>query len=208
MRPRFVFAVLVAFALLNPVFGAFPMAAQIRTAFTALDVSGNDAISPEEWDRASFALFHAADRNGDNFIDATELAASGIAPDTFVRADTDHDGRLSVAEFMALRRAIFHYADIDHDEYLVFVEFELLIVMERVGWTDRAHADRIEISELRESLAKAFAQLDADHDGQLPDTEAAYMAPEEFKKFDSNHDGWLSLAEFSAGYCAALLTGR
>jgi hypothetical protein len=208
MRPRIVIAVLAAFAVLSPAFGAFPTAAQIRTAFTALDVSGNDAISPDEWDRASFALFHAADRNGDNFIDATELAASGIAPDTFVRADTDHDGRLSIAEFMALRRAIFHYADIDHDDYLVYVEFELLIVMERVGWTDRAHADRIEISELRESLAKAFAQLDTDHDGQLSATEAAYMPAEEFKRFDTNHDGQLSLVEFSTGYCAALLTGR
>lgn len=208
MRPRFVLAVLAAFALLTPVFGAFPTAAQIRTAFTALDVSENDAIKPEEWDRASFALFNAADRNGDNFIDTTELAASGIAHDTFVRADTDHDGRLSVAEFMALRRAIFRYADIDHDDNLVFVEYELLIVMERVGWTDRAHADRIEISELRESLAKAFAQLDTDHDGQLSTTEAAYMPVEEFTRFDANHDGQLSLAEFSAGYCTALLTGR
>ncbi len=208
MRPRFVLAVLAAFALLPPVARAFPTAAQIRTAFTALDLSENDAIKPEEWERGSFALFHAADRNGDNFIDTTELAASGIARDTFVRADTDHDGRLSVAEFMALRRAIFRFADIDHDDNLVFVEFELLIVMERVGWTDRAHADRIEISELRESLAKAFAQLDIDHDGQLSTMEAAYMPAEEFTRFDANHDGQLSLAEFSAGYCTALLTGR
>lgn len=208
MRPRFVLAVLAAFALLTPVARAFPTAAQIRTAFTALDVSENDAIKPEEWDRASFALFHAADRNGDNFIDASELAGSGIAQDTFVRADTDHDGRLSVAEFMALRRAVFRIADIDQDDNLVFVEYELLIVMEQVGWTDRNHNGRIELSELRESLAKAFAQLDADHDGQLSATEAAYMPAAEFKKFDVNHDGQLSEEEFSAGYRAALLRGN
>ena len=208
MRPRFTLLALAAFALLPAAARAFPTAAQIRTAFTALDLSENDAIKPEEGDRASFALLHAADRNGDNFIDPTELAASGIAPETFSRADTDHDGRLSVAEFMAMRRALFEIADIDQDDNLIFVEYELLIVMESVGWTDHNHNGRIEVSELRESLAKAFAQLDADHDGQLTAAEAAYMPEAEFKKFDTDHDGTLSAGEFSSGYRAALLTGE
>jgi Ca2+-binding EF-hand superfamily protein len=202
---RFAMSVAVMLLLTASVARAFPTAAQIKTAFNAVDTSNNGAISAEEWEQASFALFHAADKNNNNFIDGDELQGSAIAQDTFLRADTDHDGRLSVAEFMALRRAIFEIADIDRDESLSFVEFELLILMEQVGWVDRNHDGRIELSELRESLAKAFEQLDANHDGQLSAAEATYMRPEAFKKFDTNHDGQLSLDEFVAGYRAELL---
>src|SRR5471032_3620734 len=99
---------------------ALPIAAQIKTAFDAIDTSQNGALSLDEWDHASFALFHAADKNNNNFIDADELQGSAIAQDTFLRADTDHDGRLSVGEFMEVRRALFHIADIDHDNNLVY----------------------------------------------------------------------------------------
>ena len=201
------FAMLVAVVLLLTASAAraFPTAAQIKTAFNAVDTSHNGAISTEEWEYASFALFRAADKNNNNFIDGDELQGSAIAQDTFLRADSDHDGRLSVAEFMALRRAIFEIADIDRDESLSVVEFELLILMEQVGWVDHNHDGRIELSELRESLAKAFEQLDTNHNGQLTATEAAYMRPEAFKKFDTNSDGQLSLDEFVAGYRAELL---
>ncbi len=184
---------------------ALPTAAQIKTAFAAIDTSGNGAINAEEWDKASFALFHAADKNGNNFIDADELQGSAIAQDTFLRADTDHDGRLSVSEFMEVRRAIFQVADIDRDGNLSPVEFELLIVMERVGWIDRNHNGIIELSELRDSLAKAFDELDLDHDGKLSPAESAYMAEGEFTRFDKNHDGQLSRDEFIGGYRAVLL---
>ena len=186
---------------------ALPTAAQIQTAFTAMDTSGNGAINLEEWDHASFALFHAADKNKNDFIDADELQGSSIAQDTFLHADTNQDGRLSVSEFMALRRALFQIADIDRDDSLVYVEFELLIVMEQVGWIDRNHNGRIELSELRESLTKMFEQLDVDHDGQLTAAECTYMPAVEFKAFDKNADGQLSADEFIAGYRAALLGG-
>jgi Ca2+-binding EF-hand superfamily protein len=179
--------------LATPVAHALPTAAQIATAFKALDVTGNGAISREEWERGSFALFRAADKNGNDFIEAEELDGSALAQDTFLRADTNRDGRLSVAEFLALRRALFKLADIDHDESLVSTEFELFIIMEHVGWQDRNRNDRIELSELRESLAKAFEQIDADHDGKLTPTEAAFMAPAVFKRYDRDGDGGLSL---------------
>ena len=195
----------VLLTLAVPVARALPTAAQIKTAFNALDTSHNGAISEQEWTQASFALFRAADKNNNNYIDADELLGNAIAPDTFLRADTDHDNRLSAAEFVALRRAIFEIADIDHDENLSFVEYELLIVMEQVGWTDRNQNGRIELSELRESLTKAFGELDVDHDGSLTSAEAAHMPAAEFASFDRDHDGKLSLDEFVTGYRRALL---
>lgn len=198
------FAVLLA-ALAVPAAQAFPTAAQIKAAFAAIDTSANAALSAEEWDAASFALFRSADKNNNNFIDAGELQGSPIAQDTFLRADTDRDGRLSVGEFMELRRTIFRVADIDRDDFLSFVEYELLIVMEQVGWTDRNQNGRIELSELADSLNKAFDLLDADHDRQLSPEEAFYLQTEVFKRFDTDADGKLSLQEFIAGYRADLL---
>lgn len=199
-------ALLAAFllALVLPAAHALPPAAQLKTAFTALDTSDNQAIGAAEWDTASFALFRVADKNNNNFIDATELEGSAIAQDTFLRADTDRDGRLSVHEFMVLRRAIFHIADIDRDDFLSFVEYELLIVMEQVGWVDRNQNGRIELSELSDSLTKAFTRLDADHDGRLSAAEAGHLSPEAFKDFDPDGNGTLTPAEFDAGYRKAL----
>lgn len=197
----------VVLALATPVARALPTATQIATAFKALDTSGNAALNPVEWERGSFALFRAADKNQNDFIEADELQASTIAQDTFLRADTNRDGKLSVAEFMALRRAIFQIADIDRDESLTPLEFELLLIMEQVGWLDRNKNDHIELSELRESLAKIFEQLDADKDGAVTVTEAAYLTEEQFKRFDRDGDGKLTADEYIAGYRGALMGG-
>lgn len=181
---------------------ALPKAAEIAAAFRALDTSGNGAISLSEWDRGSFALFSAADKNNNNFIDPEELAGSNVAQDTFRRIDTDHDGRLSISEFMELRRDIFAVADIDRDDSLLLVEYELLVVFEAIGWFDRNQTGRIEVTELRETLTKAFEMLDTNHDGKLDATETAYMQPDRFKRFDRNQDGTLTLEEVVMGYRA------
>lgn len=190
--------------LAAPVARAFPTAAQVAVAFAALDSSRNGALDAAEWDRGSFALFRAADKNQNDFIEADELQTSADAQDTFLRADTDRDGKLSVGEFTALRRAIFTIADIDRGDTLDSIEFELLLVMEQVGWSDRNQNGRIELSELRDSLTKAFEQLDTDHDKSLTGQEAAYMPAAQCKRFDLNSDGKVTLDEFIAGYRAAL----
>jgi Ca2+-binding EF-hand superfamily protein len=182
-----------------------PTAAQVRTAFNAVDGDSNARLEGKEWDIASFALFRAADKNNDDFIDRSELASSNLAPDTFLRSDVDRDDRLSVREFTDLRRAIFNTADIDRDEVLTPVEFELLILMERVGWQDANQNSRIEMSELSASLGKAFAELDADRDAALSEKEAAYMRPAIFKLYDTDRDGRLSREEFVQGYRRELI---
>jgi hypothetical protein len=183
-----------------------PTAAQVKTAFTAVDGDRDARINSKEWDHASFALFLAADRNNDDFIDRNELAASNLAPDTFLRSDVDRDERLSVREFTDLRRAIFNTADIDRDDVLTPVEFELLILMERVGWQDANQNGRIELSELSTSLGKAFTELDSDRDAALSDAEAAYMRPAVFKLYDTSGDGKLSREEFVQGYRRELIS--
>jgi len=195
-------ALLAAFTLafFQSVAGAMPTADQIGDAFRLMDTTQNDAISPAEWKRAAFALFRAADKNNNDFIDGDELKGSTIAQDTFLRADTNHDGRLSVDEFMELRRQLFAVADLDHDDYLTYVEYELFIVFEAVGWNDRNANGRMDISELRVSLTAAFEQLDADHDGVLDKKEAAYMEAKRFARFDKDQNGKLSLEELVAGY--------
>ncbi|MSU49162.1 MAG: hypothetical protein EXS37_08785 [Opitutus sp.] len=190
-----------------PVLNALPVAAKIKAAFDAINATRKGAINVDEWDVASFALFRAADKNNDNFIDRDELKASTMALDTFLRADVDRDGRLSVAEFTELRRAIFETADIDRNDFVTLVEFELMIVMEQVGWQDRNQNGRIELSELGASLAKAFDELDADHDGTLSPAEAAFMRPAAFSRYDTNRDGTLTREEYVSGYRTEMMSG-
>lgn len=204
LLPRIACLTVAALALTASALHAFPTTKQIKAAFAALDTTRNEAISAEEWDTASFALFRAADKNNNNFIDADELQGSTLAQDTFLRADTNRDGRLSVGEFMELRRSLFRIADIDRNEFINPVEFELYLLMEQVGWTDRNTNGRIELSELSDSLRKAFAQLDTDTDGKLSPAEATYLSSESFAAFDTDKDGFLIVEEFIAGYRKAL----
>lgn len=139
-------------ALEIPVFtqAAMPPAADIGRDFTAL--AGADSprsITTEEWESASFSLFQATDKNKDNFLDATEVGTGEISRAVLASADENHDGKLSVTEFMQVRRAVFKAADIDRDDTLTYYEFELLVILGQTGWTDNNRNGRIEVSELR-----------------------------------------------------------
>ncbi len=199
---------LTLFGLSVPAAGApLPSAAQIKTAFDAIDTSHNGAINATEWDHASFALFRSFDKNNDDVIDHDELRATTIAPDTFRRIDLDRDDRLNAGEFTELRRALFLIADIDRNDYLAPVEYELFIIMERAGWQDANKNGHIELSELTASLNKAFEELDLNHDGGLQLEEARFMRPAALTRYDTNRDGALSREEFVGGYRTELLNG-
>ncbi len=193
--------------LAAPASAGTPSAARIKTAFDAMDTSRNGAINGAEWDHASFALFRSYDKNNDDHIDREELKATAIAPDTFRRIDLDQDGRLGVGEFTDLRRTLFQIADIDRNDYLSPVEYELFIVMERVGWQDANQNGRIELSELTASLNRAFTELDLDRDGRLQVTEAAFMRPAALTRFDRDRDGALGRDEFVGGYRSEMIGG-
>jgi len=188
---------LLAFA---PSLRAMPTAAQIATAFGEIDTNRSNAISAAEWQQASFALFRASDTNDNDFIEAAELKASTLAPDTFLRLDADGDGRLSIDEFMHQRRAMFAIADFNGDEFLSLVEFELLWGYEAVGWRERNEPAQLPVAQLRVVAEKLFKLLNQSADGYLDPKEAAYMQPARFERFDQDKDGKLTLAELTAGY--------
>jgi hypothetical protein len=199
MFARFIFGLLLVTSGL-PAARALPAAAQVLGALHAIDTTRNNAINRAEWQEASFALFRAADKNDDNFIDAVELKASTFSQDTFSRLDTDRDGRLGIDEFMILRREIFTTADYNRDDYVTLVEFELLMVYEAVGWQDPNEPGLLPVAQLKIVLTKLFALLDADKDGHLGKEEAAYMQPQHFQRFDQDKDGTLSQEELIMGY--------
>ena len=190
----------VGLACVLPAARALPAAAEIAAALRAIDTTRNIAINRTEWQQASFALFRATDTNDNDFIDADELKTSSLAQDTFLRLDLNHDGRLSIDEFMHLRRAIFDTADFNQDDYINLVEFELLIVYEKVGWRERDEATRLPVSQLRIVLTKLFELLDQDRNGHISRDETAYMQPKRFERLDQDKDGKLTQEELIVGY--------
>ena len=196
---------LLAFCCPATTRAAPPPAADIRRDFTALAAAASPrSITAEEWESASFALFQGADKNKDNFLEAAELGSGTISRDTLVTADENRDGKLSVTEFMQVRRAIFRAADMDRDDALTYFEFELLVLLGQYGWTDVNRNGRIEVSELKEALAQAFAQLDANHDGKLAQEDVPYMGVSQWRLADADQNGSLTPEEFTRGYLLSL----
>jgi Ca2+-binding EF-hand superfamily protein len=182
-----------------------PPAADIRRDFTALAAAASPrSITAEEWEGASFALFQGADKNKDNFLEVAELGTGAFSRDTLVTADENQDGKLSVTEFMQVRRAIFKAADINRDDALTYFEFELLVLLGQYGWTDANRNGRVEVSELREALTQAFSQLDGNHDGKLTQEEVPYMGVSQWRLADADENGSLVPDEFIRGYLLSL----
>lgn len=80
-----------------------PLAAILVTlawSVTNVFAAETKAEEKENMAEAASALFNKLDENGDGYV-TLEEAAGKIAPDAFSKADTDHDGRLSLAEFTA-----------------------------------------------------------------------------------------------------------
>ncbi len=94
-------------------------------------------------------------------VDATQFRA--MASERLMRMDTDHDGRVSQAEFST-------------------------------GMAARKHGGG------KGDGSRAFAKLDANHDGFLSADELGAMADRRFAKMDTNHDGRVDASERAAAH--------
>lgn len=159
-----------------------PSAFKLESDFKLLDLDQSQSISREEWEQHSFALFQAADTNGNQQLENMEIDFDSETENTFSRADVNQDGKLDVDEFMKLRRTLFGVADINRGDFINLPEYTIFRLLEIVGWRDRNHNSRINFSELRESMAKVVQQADLDNSGDLSAKEAFFLTGAEFKR--------------------------
>ncbi|WP_380874529.1 hypothetical protein ACFB49_48540 [Sphingomonas sp. DBB INV C78] len=101
---------------------------------------------------------------------------------TFDGADSNKDGQISRAEYLAARDSRFAQMDKDHNG-----------VIERA---DFPRADRW--PQLSDRLNAMIAEADADKDNKVTRAELAKAPAPIFDKADANHDGSVSKAELAA----------
>lgn len=154
------------------------------------DRNDDGVLDAAEARAARERLFARLDRNGDGVLEHGEWARPA-APDTasardvrreqrLQALDTDHDGGVSRAEFLAAADARFAAADSNHDGRLG--PQELLDAPDRAARRDRL-------------AARLVARLDSDHDGRVSREEYLAAARERFARRDRNGDGVLDRGE-------------
>lgn len=178
--------------------GKLPSHADILKVYLAFDGTRNGALGPREWRQASLVLFDAMDQNHDGVIVRSELGGNAMIREAFPSVDEARDGKLTREEFVDLRATIFRAADIARNDFLTFAEYELLVLLRRTGWTDRD--GRIAMSELGAALARAFAILDADHDGALTGHETNLFSPASRDAMDPEKTGRITVDQLINGY--------
>jgi hypothetical protein len=116
-----------AAALLAATFAASPAlrAADLESQFVQLDLDSDGRIALSEWS-GGFETFENMDRDGDAVVSRTEFFSHGVRYQTreerFGELDTDHDGRLTAAEWK-WGEATMALLDRDSDGSLTKQEF-------------------------------------------------------------------------------------
>lgn len=121
-------------------------------------------------------------------------AAPGHGKDAFIREnDTDHDGRVTAAEFAAARAAKYRTFDLDGDGKVSEAEY--------VGeFTARFGKDaKVPEGQLKQAHVR-FGVLDTDKDGNLSLAEFSASGDRMFEKLDSSGDGIVDAKDTSKGY--------
>jgi Ca2+-binding EF-hand superfamily protein len=99
--------------------------------FASADANGDGMVTRAEFLAARAASFSKYDRNGDGFIDEEDVPRRmrrrvGDRLDGLIdRFDTDHDRRISRAEFVDGPTSLFDRADTNHDGQLSQAEISL-----------------------------------------------------------------------------------
>ncbi|MEE4453294.1 EF-hand domain-containing protein [Novosphingobium resinovorum] len=142
--------------------------------------------------QAAFAQDAAGDHAG--HTETERRVAPGHGKDAFVREnDTDHDGRVTAAEFAAARAAKYKTFDLDGDGKVSEAEY--------VGeFTARFGKDAaVPEGQLKQAHVR-FGVLDTDKDGNLTLAEFNASGERMFEKLDTNGDGVVDAKDSSGSY--------
>lgn len=179
---------------------ALPTNEAMQKAFGIRDSNQGGVVSRAEWQKSSLGQFTLLDTNGDGFIQLQECWSNEMLLAFFGEADTEGIGRLTRTQFVNLREIVFDAVDINRDDFMSFLEYELLVLLRRTGWHDANDNGRIEISELDAALGAAFPLLDANHNGALSKTEAPFLSAEDLAAMDPRKTHRITLRQFIDGY--------
>jgi hypothetical protein len=123
------------------------------------------------------------------------LAAAAIAQAQALNtelkpADVNKDGKVSLAEYQASRRAFVMGADTDRDGQVSRAEWD--------RYAKRVRMD-LELNGVKGAekigQGKWWAMLDADKNGMVTAAETDAMTASQFAHYDADHDGFIQRAE-------------
>ena len=189
---------------------------------TRADTNGDGTISRAEYVAQSEARFARMDKNGDGFITADEMGGKGgRGGGRLMAADTDHDGKISRAEFMAQSAERFAGLDANGDGQISGDEMKA--VMGRMREGSGMMGGRHGPGEANGAMmpppppgaeggpmgghhghhgAGMMERLDTNHDGRISRDEMRASVDRRFDKLDTNHDGFVDQAEMDAARAA------
>ena len=194
------------------------------------DTDGDGMISRAEFMAQADARFARMDKNGDGVITADEMGGmAGRGPGGgLMAADTNHDGKISRAEFTA--QAAAHFAKLDANGDGQISPDEMKAVMERMhegmggrngpGGPGEAMMPPPPGGPMGEAMMPPprggpmggamnmgghpgrgmLERLDTNHDGRISRDEMRADMDRHFDKLDTNHDGFIDKAEMDAAH--------
>ncbi|MDQ0463532.1 hypothetical protein QO010_001303 [Caulobacter ginsengisoli] len=130
------------------------------------------------------------------------IAGSALAPSSFAqgaggaKADTNGDGKVSLAEFKAARVTMMLRADANKDGKLSQTELQTARAMRA---SKRGGDDAAKPGGGEGGGGRLFAMADANHDGFLDKSEIGKLSERRFQRMDVDGDGQLSASELAAG---------
>ena len=170
------------------------------------DTNGDGTISRAEFMAQADARFARMDKNGDGQIASDEMGrmAGRGSGGGMMAADTDHDGKISHAEFTA--QAAAHFAKLDANGDGQISGDEMKAVMERMpdamggrhGPGDQPGGPMMPPPPGGHHGAGMLERLDTNHDGKISRDEMRADMDKRFDKLDTNHDGFIDKAEMDA----------
>jgi len=115
------------------------------------------------------------------------------------------NGDVTRAQMLAEVRQVFNRADTNHDGYMSRAEFgaRMAVVINRVPPDSAAAPTKEQAQKMLDAANAAFNAVDTNHDGKLSFAETSARPLAAFDAMDTNHDGVLTLAEKQAAHDAA-----